>query len=372
MSRVCNLCAFGLGALSLSGVALAWPLQGPEGPLQGQDVDAASVFVESTAWPKGRVSTDPAALAAEAAAVLAYLEGEGAEDPRAAHAGLLGERGVDELRRTLRWIVEIEAEDRGRARQRLTDPSFLAASLRWFSWDPPGAPRDLRLTKYGVWGVEGRARPEPPFDRALYAVPDDEAGLDEAAAAALGPALTRYRYTRQDLISGVFEAGGAAVGQARPLVYLREADVHEANLQGTLSVTVPGEPPRLYNVARPNPWPYVRGRAPAAQERCWYFRPVEAVFGWGHRPEVRIPLTGGVAVAGDVYNLGVGRLIGLRWVGPAGPELRLVLLADTGGAFQPNLGQLDWYAGVFSSRDALFRETKALPERAAAGLLVLR
>ena len=74
------------------------------------------------------------------------------------------------------------------------------------------------------------------------------------------------------------------------------------------------------------------------------------------------------AVAGDLYNLGVGRLIALR----NADGLRLVVLADTGGAFQPNLHQLDLYTGFFPSWSEFSKATAAVGDEAEAWLLVRR
>jgi hypothetical protein len=47
-------------------------------------------------------------------------------------------------------------------------------------------------------------------------------------------------------------------------------------------------------------------------------------------------------------------------------EMRIGLLSDTGGAFTPNLSQLDYYAGVFNTRAQFNREVRTLPAFAEA------
>ena len=88
--------------------------------------------------------------------------------------------------------------------------------------------------------------------------------------------------------------------------------------------------------------------------------------GWGN--DRKIPLVPLVSVAGDVYNLGLGKLIALE--GPDGT--RLAVLSDTGGAFQPNLYQLDLLAGTFDDHAHFLRETSDIPTHVTAGLLVVR
>jgi hypothetical protein len=74
------------------------------------------------------------------------------------------------------------------------------------------------------------------------------------------------------------------------------------------------------------------------------------------------------AVAGDLANLGLGLVLALD----SGTETRLVVLADTGGAFAQNLFQLDLYSGVFPDQETYARETADLPDQVDAWVLVAR
>lgn len=334
-----------------NGLFFLWTLRGP----QPQVLDPAAIFAEAPLQAAGVVADVPA-LARVAEATLRYRQT--VNDPKGVHAGILGEAGVDQIDATLAFVVRVAAEDAGKAAQRLLDPAFLAAHLQLWAWDPPGEATTLRLTRYGVWQMEGRSSPEGDFRHALYATPADEA--------------LRTRFTRQELLAGVYEAGGAAAGQATPLVYLTQRGFLEANLQGTIEITAPGLAPALYNVDRSNELPYVRGAAPLAQKRVWYFRKVDGVYGWGPEPAQRVRIEAGATVAGDVANLGLGRLVALRVPTPGGAQLRLAVLADTGGAFDGNLGQLDWFGGVFANSAGLYAATADLPQRLPAGLLTLR
>jgi membrane-bound lytic murein transglycosylase len=285
---------------------------------------------------------EPAALRQVAAATLAYIRAEAPVDPLTVQPGLFAELGHSQEALLAPLIALAEG----------LEPEALLAgaqALRWWRADDPQG--RIRLTRYVVWQMEGALERSARFPHALYGTPTGE-GWESV--------------TRQQVFSGVYEPGGARAGQAPPLVWLSREGVHEALMQGTVEVLLPdGRRPR-YNVAVPNRYPYRRGAPYEAQERLWYFREVEGVLGWGHRPEVKIPLQAGVAVAGDLYNLGLGRVILLQ----QGSERRLVVLADTGGAFQPNLGQLDLYFGAFPSRQAYAQASASLPERTAAWVLV--
>ena len=312
----------------------------------------ADVFVPDTpAWEAPR--TDPAALAAVATDTLRYLQ-----DPRGtpASAGLL----AADVEETLALVAA--------AGELLRDPAWLTRCFDAWRWHPdsPKWGGALRLTRYLVYETDGRASPDPAHDHALWAVPDDEAGLSPADALARRDALLRYRYTRQQVAAGVYREGGEAAGRARPLVWLSHDDHEQAILQGTTAVHLDGGT-HLFNVDRDNGIPYARGVTDTRlQRRYWYFREIDAVRGWGVDPVPKIRLAPEVAVAGDLEDIGLGRLIALR----TRDGLRLVVLADTGGAFTGNLHQLDLYTGIFPSSDAFTRATASIGDTAEVWLLV--
>ena len=278
--------------------------------------------------------------------------------------GLPAELGLDQasILRTLDAVARIVEEDQATGAQRLADPAFLEAHFDLYWWTPDAAgakkaglkhdPERIRLTRYYVTQVEGRREPDAVFRHALYADPGPEA---------------RLRFSRPEIIRGAWAEGGA-----QPLVWLTEAQVYEAHMQGTVEVRFPDGGSARFNVHQHNGRPYRRGVSRSAQERYWYFREVEAVLGWGEPERCdacgKMPLQPDAAVAGDVWNLGPGRLL---WIeGRSGP--RLAVLADSGGAFSPNLFQLDWFGGAHESPEALYAATKDLPGRVRAGLLVWR
>ncbi len=344
-------------------VAHAWPERGPDGMPTGSEVVASEVFAAG-ALPQLPVSSDPQALARVAATTLDYL-GQRSPDDASVTAGLFGELGIElgRVERTLAFVVRVAEEDAGQPTQRLQDPVFLAEHFEVLRWTPDlagAAARDLqpppdriRMTRYLVYQVEGRATAEAPYLHALY-----------------GPTTgDPTAWTRQQIMAGVFEPGGEAEGAAPPLVYLTDEGVYQALMQGTVEVALPGSAPRLFNVDVHNGHAYVpTQRDPSKQARYWYFREVEQIRGWAN-----IGLEPQVAVAGDIYNLGLGKLFALRTVSEGGAEqLQLVVLADTGGAFQPNLFQLDYLTGSYPDHAAFQAATGHLPAYVEARLLLLR
>jgi len=357
--------ALGLGLGLLPALAQAGapapraPLRGADGQPLPQTVAAAALLRPGAPWVHARpTATDPAALGRVAAGAAAWLARH-PDDP-AAQPGLLAAAGASpvRLRETLAAVAALAAADAGADRPRLRDPAFLAAHFEALqlcpgaAGAPPRAGSDvhdgkLRITRYLVRQLEGRPTPAGAFRCALYADP--------------GPGV-RAAATRAGVLAGAWDRAGA-----QPRVYLTEAGLDDAR-QGTVEVRTPDGATALYNVDQNNGHAYdPREKDPARQRRYWSFRRVDAVLGYGP-PGDKLPLEAGAVVAGDVMNLGLGALLALE--ADDGP--RLVVLADTGGAFVGNLHQLDYLGGAFPSHAALYAATAALPQRTRVALLLWR
>lgn len=310
------------------------------------------------------VESDPTALARVAADVLRW---------RAAHPTEVG--GGADPTATLEWIVQLAAEDEGKPQQRLLDADWLATHGVLTPWLPDTAaaaarhidlPSDkIRLTKYLAWAMEGVPTRDDAHPCALYAIPLDEQALS-AETAAMRPDLTRFRYTRRQVLDGVFEPGGAAAGKALPLAYLSRSAIHEALMQGTVVVTFSDGTTHTLNVHRNNgfPWNPALARDPERQDRMWYFREVDGLRGVGMDDKIRVEPQ--VTVAGDIATWGVGTVFALSWTEREINHVRLVILADSGGAFDDNHFQLDWLVGTFGDRAAFDAAAAATPDRVAA------
>ncbi|MGV3525384.1 MAG: hypothetical protein ACO1RX_14230 [Candidatus Sericytochromatia bacterium] len=342
-----------------------------------QEVDARSYFAPAAQFAAGRVDTDPAKLAQVARETLAYLNKY--PNDRAVQANLLSELKVTPaaLRRTLEKIVQTEAEDRAAKRpSRLLDPKWLEQEFELVRWsaDTAGArnnrvtlpDRRLRITKYVVFEGKGSPVQTATHTCALYAVPDEEINQTLEQADARKAQLLRYRYTKQQIVAGALKGKGV-----KPLVWLTRQGLEDALMQGSIMVTMPDGKKRMFNVHRNNGIAYDRRiKDPKDQARYWYFKEVAGILGYGQ--DEKIIVQPGVTFAGDVYNLGLGKLIAIRYMLQGKPVLRLGVLADTGGAFVPNLYQLDYLAGVFPDRAAYQRGVAALPEYAETFLLIAR
>lgn len=341
-------------------LALAWDVLGANAVPTGRIVDPETLFpVAEPTWVAPHVVTDPAVIIRAANDLLAWMDAH----PEAPVTGLFADLGADRTatRRTLERIATAAPE-------RINDPTFLREQFTLRRWNPDvdaAAARTIsltdgriRLTRYFIPQVVGSPVRTKVYSYALYADPGEP---------------WRSRYTRAEVFGGALakDAGEAA----KALAWLRPADAYDALLQGSMEVrwTIDGQDHvQLLNVDVQNGRPYVPGAARSEQEQLWYFRAVDGFYGWGTNPE-KVPLQAGVSVAGDPWNLGIGRLLLLEYPdGAEGTSLRLVLVGDTGGAFQPNLFQLDWLAGAWPDRAALYAGTKELPDRVNAWVMLAK
>ena len=228
----------------------------------------------------------------------------------------------------------------------------------------------IRLTQYLVFETRGSERKTQQYTCALYGVPGDEAGMTQETIEKNQDKLIRYRYTKQDAVDGALDKHRDVV---KPIVWLTRNDLEEALMQGTISVTMPSGEKKAFNVDRNNGIPYEKTQKDRmAQKRYWYFRELTGIMGYEAQPGNKVPILPEVAFAGDVEHLGLGSLIAIRYEHPNTKkvEVRLGVLADTGGAFAANLYQLDYFAGTFPSRDKFNEFARGLPPYVEAYILV--
>jgi hypothetical protein len=304
---------------------------------------------------------------------LKYLAKGPAYDPAAIHGGKLSganaplPRVID----TLKYICQISQEDVAKAqRSRLIDPQFIQQHFEFVRWKPDltaaakvsknkplvdNIPSDkLLLTKYYIRIADGRAEKTETHNQALYGLPFDEEKLPLNEADALGKKITRFQLGKQDIVKGALEQKPL---RAPALVWLNRDDLEGALLQGT-AVVPQDKGYRYFNVHRSNGIAYDRLLKPEQQQRYWYFKQVQSVLGYGKDADYKIPIAPEVTVAGDIFNLGLGKLILLSTVENGKTHYRLTILADTGGAFANNQFQLDWLSGYYRDWDHYYQANK--------------
>lgn len=360
----------------MGGHALAHPLVNEKAEVTA-NINARQYFQPVKQLAGKAVLTDPKKLLTVAKNSLAYLE-QHPQDP-AVTAGLFQEMGYDlnAAKRTLKTIIStIESDTQNKRAQRILDPRWLEQNFQLLHWsaDTAGAKKHnvkmvdkrLRITKYVVFSSPGSPVKTARFNTALYALPADEAQLSNEDAEAKKSSLMRYRYTKQDAVNGKLDSLGV-----KPLVWLPRQGLEDALMQGSLMVTMANGQQRMFNVHRNNGIGYDRNQKnPWLQRRYWYFKEVAGILGYGNDDKVLVEPT--VTFAGDVFNLGLGKVVAMRYLQQGKPVIRLGILADTGGAFLPNLYQLDYLAGLFPSRAAYQKGVAHLPTYADTYILMAR
>jgi hypothetical protein len=297
-----------------------------------------------------------------------YFNERSGSDPDVQRQGILATQGVTmaDILKTLDFMILTLQEDiRAKRAIRLQDATFLNANFRVIQWTAfnPNLKKEqrLRITKYAVFSHPGSRTPTTEFDLGLYAL-KPTADADRI----------RTKYTKQDIIKSIYEPGGKEFGAVEPLAYLNREGLESALMEGTVLIDFTDGTSAFFNVDRNNGIPFIKGLAPLEQQRYWYFQPVDNIKGYGRTVDSKISIKPGVTFAGDVLNIGLGRMVVTEDASGGKSGLRMGIIADTGGAFLPNLHQLDFLAGIFDSKAKFNDRTHKLPEYVKAYILVKR
>ena len=334
-------------------------------------------------------------LCAVAANTKSYIK-QHPDDVKAVHDGsaVIG-NGVSLTRvnETLAFLCETYRSDVRAGRQsRLHNSKFIKANFEFIRWLPDKKNADriassstnevktrllndipaqqLFLTKYYAKLLDGSNVQTDRYDQALYQLPDDEQGLSKQAAEAKQAELTRYQFTRQQVIAGALLKDKLA----KPLVWVSEEALHDVLLQGTGVLQVDGKT-RYFNVHRNNGIAYDYHIGKREQARYWYFAEVPSILGYGQDLPDKIAIKPQVSLAGNVKQLGLGKLMLLSYHTerkglPPKHQARLAVLADEGGAFDNNLFQLDLLAGNYRGWQDYYAANKHLPDYADVWILL--
>lgn len=308
-----------------------------------------------------------------------YIE-QFSDDHFAVHAGaeLLPFSSIARVKKTLTKLCQLSPEQ-------LTDNEFLKANFDFYRWVPDKKTADeiaikstnarktemlreipedkIFLTKYYTKLLSASSKKTKDMSHALYALPYDETGLSKEEADLNHAQLTRYKYTRQQVMAGAL----AHNNLAKPLVWLTEDALHDVLLQGTGVLNVDGKT-RYFNVHRNNGIAYDYALGKTEQARYWYFAEVPSIMGYGQTIESKIPIKPHVSYAGNVKQLGLGQLILTSGSGFS----RLGVLADQGGAFDNNLFQLDLLVDSYNDWKDYHQANKSLPDYMHAWILLIK
>jgi hypothetical protein len=295
-----------------------------------------------------------------------YFQDYSSEDPDILRTGMLATQGVTvpDVLNTLNFMIAVLKEDIANKRAtRLQDPNFINSNFRvikWSAYNPKNKQqKQLRITKYAVFAHPGSKKKTSTFNIPIYSLKEN-ANNDKFYT----------RYTKQDVLSGIYEPGGKEFGKVTTLAYLTRDGLEEAIMEGTILINFTDGYKAFFNVDRNNGISYIRGLKATAQKRYWYFREVDAIKGYGYKIDAKISIKPGVTFAGDVLNIGLGKVVVIEHTQGGRKHLRMGVIADTGGAFLPNLYQLDFLAGVFNNKKEFGQNISQLPEYATAYFLV--
>jgi hypothetical protein len=316
--------------------------------------------------PKAKVNFNQADLLTTLVNTRQYFQEHSQADPDVLRSGLLGMQGitVDDTIKTLDFMITVLREDIAQKKPtRLQDSTFINQNFRVIKWtaNNPKKPaqKQIRLTKYAVFTHPGSRTKSSKFSIPIYSLKDD-----------LVADKFYTKYSKQDVLSGIYEPGGKEHGKVEPLAYLTRQGLEEALMEGTILINFPDGTSGYFNVDRSNEIPFIKGVNPRQQKRYWYFRKVDAIKGYGYKIDAKISIKPGVTFAGDVLNIGLGRMVVLESGQGKNKRLRMGTIADTGGAFLPSLYQLDFLSGIFKNKQDFQSFVNQLPEYANAYILV--
>lgn len=261
---------------------------------------------------------------------------------------------------TLQFIISVIKQDMVSGKFRILNPDFLNENFKFIKWtaDRNGALNNgvklpyggaIRLTNYAIFCVSGSYKKTPQKPCALYNLFDTR--------------ICR-KYSKQQVLAGILNQPSNK-GKAKPLVWLSRSDFEDALMQGTVLVKMPDGKERVFVASQCNGIEYDKNnKDPWTQKRYWYFNESynsssSAVVQF----KKRLANRQNVVFAGDIFNIGLGKIIAIKHINPftQKKEIRLGVVADTGGAFTRNLYQLDLFAGVFQSRLDYTNYIKHLP-----------
>ena len=318
--------------------------------------------------PKSKVNFNQSDLLVVLNNTRDYFRNHSQADPDVMRPGILATKGVtvEDTLKTLDFMIAVLEEDIANKRvTRLQDPNFINQHFRVIKWTAHNPKRtrqrNLRITKYAVFTHPGSRTKTSTFNIPVYSLKNSESS-DKFYT----------KYTKQDVLSGIYEPGGKEFGKVNTLAYLTRQGFEEALMQGTILINFPDKTQAFFNVDKNNGIPYVRGLAARSQKRYWYFKQVESIKGYGHSIDAKISIKPGVTFAGDVLNVGLGKVVVMEYTRGGKKQLRLGVIADTGGAFLPNLYQLDFLAGIFQSQRDFRQYIRQLPTYAQSTYVLVK
>lgn len=256
---------------------------------------------------------------------------------------------LKKVKETLRFIKQTIDEDEHRGNgYRMMDPHFIENNFGFFAWEQP-----IRVTRYTVYRFKGSPCKTKKYNCAFYGLPQHH---------------TIPACTKQQVIQGLFEKPEYQK-LVKPLVWVTRNDLEKTLMEGHALVTMPNGKIHAFSTYIDNGIPYDRKtKNPKDQGKYWFFK--EKTSEQAQKFYNQCVTRKDVMFAGDIASLGLGKVISIKERDPKTKNIsmRLGVLADTGGAFRDNLGQLDQFVGV-SAETATFNDYSLKDSHAEAYVL---
>lgn len=221
-------------------------------------------------------------------------------------------------------------------------------------------PEALRITKYRITKIHGSSKKTRQYTVPLYQKPSDEENVLYADIAKNRSQYLRFRYTKDEILKGALEHNQ----KTKLLAWLTPEGYADFKMQGSVVVALPNKNTLLINVAGTN------GKEEG--QIYWFAVEVKTTSQQKSRLPVKVRPLSGVSFAGNIKDLGFGKLIALEGKTSQGrvPEMRLGVLVDTGNAFKKNLFQLDLFSGYFETEAEFAEYNGKFPDAAHAYILI--
>ncbi|MFA6527071.1 MAG: hypothetical protein WCT20_01470 [Candidatus Babeliales bacterium] len=343
-----------------------------EAPVSGQSTSGShgACFKQICTTIDGiKIVTDPAALASVARDTLTYIDVYAKKRPDIIDpCGIRSIISSQQVKQTLQFIVKTFEADQAHGTHLLNDPHFISKHFAIIDWraDAEDARKynielpdsgAIRLTNYAIFCVSGSLTKTKEYQCALYRLKNE---------------TIRTAYTKQEIVAGALEKPKHR-DDVVPLVWVTRDGLEDA--QGMVMIKLAGGTYKFLNIYKNNGFAYDRKLSDVRkQKRYWFFKEQsnarQSALAIGRKFQQRSR----VIFSGDIYNIGIGKVVALLYRNNATrqSELRLGILADNGGAFINNLYQLDLFSGIFSGRDEWRKLTADLPCYAHAYILCKR
>lgn len=224
----------------------------------------------------------------------------------------------------------------------------------------PGAPSAHRITTYRVCKIPGSRIKTSVYNFPLYSRPFDEAHKGPRQHTAKKEPLTRFVYTRQEIVGGSLEPGKAQV-----IAWVTLEGYKELVMQGSAMIDFDdGSPLQTFQVVVHN--------GKEGSEKYWFIAPYEKKR--SKKFPVKVDPVPGVSFAGNIAELGFGKVLLMIGKNPLDAdkekEMMVGMLVDTGDAFQDNLCKFDLFTGYFEDHHLFKKHTRHYPHTAEIYIII--